>query len=99
VFSAFVVDATATLIERLLKGEKAWQAHRSHYYQKLVLMGWGHKKTALTEYVLMVAVGASAVWLIHHQFVWQMVGLAIWASLYVCVALWINHRWKRYNCQ
>lgn len=30
VFSPFVVDATVTLIKRLLRGEKIWQAHRKH---------------------------------------------------------------------
>ncbi|NWL09263.1 MULTISPECIES: MraY family glycosyltransferase [Pseudomonas] len=29
----FVVDATVTLIRRLLRGEKAYEAHRSHAYQ------------------------------------------------------------------
>lgn len=30
---AFVVDATATLIRRVLRGEKFYEAHRSHAYQ------------------------------------------------------------------
>ena len=47
VFSPFIVDATATLLKRLLRHEKVWQAHREHYYQRLVQMGWGHKKTPL----------------------------------------------------
>ena len=28
------VDATYTLLRRLLRGEKIWQAHRSHFYQQ-----------------------------------------------------------------
>lgn len=28
------VDATYTLLRRLLRGEKVWQAHRSHFYQQ-----------------------------------------------------------------
>jgi len=28
------VDATFTLLRRLLRGEKIWQAHRSHFYQQ-----------------------------------------------------------------
>ncbi len=28
------VDATVTLLRRLLRGEKVWQAHRSHFYQQ-----------------------------------------------------------------
>lgn len=34
---AFVVDATLTLLWRLLRGEKVYQAHRSHAYQHAAL--------------------------------------------------------------
>ena len=55
VFSPFIVDATVTLLRRLLRGEKVWEAHRTHYYQRLVLLGWGHRRTVLAEYALMLA--------------------------------------------
>jgi len=61
VFSPFIVDATVTLMRRLGRGERVWQAHRTHYYQRLVQSGWGHRKTVLAEYGLMAACGASAV--------------------------------------
>ena len=35
----FVADATFTLIKRGLRGEKPWQAHREHFYQRAVLGG------------------------------------------------------------
>ena len=60
VFSPFIVDATVTLLRRLGRGERVWQAHKSHYYQRLVQSGWGHRKTVLYEYVLMLACGLSA---------------------------------------
>src|SRR5207248_1198403 len=44
VFSPFIADATTTLLRRLMRGEKVWQAHREHYYQRLVLSGWTHRK-------------------------------------------------------
>ncbi len=53
VFSPFIVDATCTLLKRLARGARVWQAHREHYYQRLVQSGWGHRKTALAEYGLM----------------------------------------------
>jgi UDP-N-acetylmuramyl pentapeptide phosphotransferase/UDP-N-acetylglucosamine-1-phosphate transferase len=61
IFSPFIVDATTTLFRRLLRGEKIWRAHRQHYYQRLVLLGWSHRKTVLLEYCLMLACGLSAV--------------------------------------
>ncbi len=33
IMSVFIVDATFTLIRRLLRGEKVYEAHRSHAYQ------------------------------------------------------------------
>ena len=60
IFSPFLVDATMTLLQRLLRGEKVWQAHREHYYQRLVLSGWSHRKTVVIEYVLMLGSGISA---------------------------------------
>lgn len=63
VFSPFIIDATVTLIKRQIAGAKVWQAHRSHYYQRLVQMGWGHRKTAIAEYSLMLCVAVTAVML------------------------------------
>ncbi len=54
-FSPFVVDATVTLLRRMFAGERFWEAHKSHYYQKLVVMGWSHRRTVLSEYALMAA--------------------------------------------
>ncbi|MGQ9658728.1 MAG: MraY family glycosyltransferase [Thermochromatium sp.] len=61
VFSPFIVDATWTLIARLVRGERVWEAHRSHHYQRLVLAGWSHRRTVLRAYGLMAAVGACAI--------------------------------------
>jgi UDP-N-acetylmuramyl pentapeptide phosphotransferase/UDP-N-acetylglucosamine-1-phosphate transferase len=62
VFSPFILDATVTLAKRLVRGERVWQAHREHYYQRLVRCGWGHRKTALAGYALMLACGMLALW-------------------------------------
>ncbi len=61
-FSPFIVDATLTLLARLLRGERVWQAHREHAYQRLVCAGWGHRRTVLAEYALMALCAAGVVW-------------------------------------
>ena len=61
VFSPFIVDATVTLFRRVLAGERPWRPHRSHFYQRLVRLGWGHRKTVVREYGLMLACAGSAV--------------------------------------
>lgn len=60
VFSPFIADATITLLHRLVRGERVWQAHREHLYQRLVRLGWGHRGTALAEYALMGVCAAAA---------------------------------------
>lgn len=35
----FVADATLTLAKRIRRGEKPWEAHREHFYQRAVLAG------------------------------------------------------------
>tara|TARA_R110002073_G_scaffold278890_1_gene442647 strand:+ start:177 stop:1172 length:996 start_codon:yes stop_codon:yes gene_type:complete len=83
IFSPFIVDATVTIMKRCLRGEKIWQAHCEHYYQRLVRSGFGHRNTALLAYVLMLAVGASAIWAVHQTFTVQCwVGVA-WVCIYM----------------
>jgi len=38
----FLADATITLLRRLARGERVWQAHRRHFYQHAVQRGLGH---------------------------------------------------------
>jgi UDP-N-acetylmuramyl pentapeptide phosphotransferase/UDP-N-acetylglucosamine-1-phosphate transferase len=35
----FVADASLTLLKRIARGEKPWQPHRQHAYQRAVLGG------------------------------------------------------------
>lgn len=82
VFSPFIVDATVTLLRRLLRGEKVWEAHRSHYYQRLVLLGWGHRRTVLVEYALMLACAGSALLAARLPPIGQIALMAIWIWIY-----------------
>jgi UDP-N-acetylmuramyl pentapeptide phosphotransferase/UDP-N-acetylglucosamine-1-phosphate transferase len=52
----FILDTTITVIRRILRGEVFHQAHREHFYQRLVRAGWSHTRVTLTEAVLQVAV-------------------------------------------
>lgn len=45
-YAVFLVDASITLIRRMLRREKWWQAHRSHYYQRAVQLGWSHARVS-----------------------------------------------------
>ena len=82
VFSPFIVDATATLIRRLLRHEKIWQAHKTHFYQRLVQAGWGHRKTVLLEYAVMLGCGVTALWGVRAPEKLQAAMLAGWTLFY-----------------
>ena len=95
IFSPFIVDATVTLLRRLCRGEKIWEAHRSHYYQRLVLLGWGHRRTVLAEYALMLACAGSALLAIRLPPTGQMALAGGWIAIYGLLAMavgWLERR-------
>ena len=97
VFSAFILDASVTLVKRALRGEKLWEAHRDHYYQRLIRLGWGHRKTAIVEYLLMVATGGSALVILQEPVIHVVAWLSLWAIIYVLLAYFVDKAWKNSN--
>jgi UDP-GlcNAc:undecaprenyl-phosphate GlcNAc-1-phosphate transferase len=95
VFAPFVVDASVTLLRRLARGEKVWLAHRSHYYQRLVLLGWGHRRTAFAEYALMGACGAVALLALGRSPALQALLLALPALLLAAAMVAVDRAWSR----
>jgi len=94
VFSPFIVDASVTLARRALRGEKVWQAHRSHYYQRVVLLGASHRQLALAAYALMLAMAglAFALLLLPQHAAWVLILSAV---IYLLTFLAIDRRWQR----
>jgi UDP-N-acetylmuramyl pentapeptide phosphotransferase/UDP-N-acetylglucosamine-1-phosphate transferase len=93
VFAPFMCDATLTLIKRALRRERIWQAHRDHYYQRLVRMGFGHRGTAYIEYAVMAACAGLALLLLRAPVAVQSTALALAAAALAGVALWVDRRW------
>jgi glycosyltransferase WbpL len=58
--SLFILDASVTLLRRVTRGERWFEAHRTHYYQRPVAMGLPHRRVTLAAYGGMALVGASA---------------------------------------
>ena len=61
-----IADATITLLRRLARGEKVWEAHRSHFYQQATTNGFSVMgvvgRVALLNLALVALAGASLVW-------------------------------------
>ena len=54
-----LIGRVATL-EHLLAGHRPWRAHGKHFCQRLVRLGWGHRKTVVWGYALMLVCAGSA---------------------------------------
>ena len=93
VFSPFIVDASVTLIKRSIRGAKVSEAHREHYYQRLLQLGWGHRNVALFEYGLMLAVGISAILSLHDSFPW--LTFLVWCATFSLMMLLVDIAWKK----
>jgi len=94
VFSPFIVDASVTLVRRGFHGEKVWQAHRSHYYQRVVMLGASHRSLALSAYSLMVMMAALAFALLFlpQYAAWLLI---ISFATYLVVFLTIDWHWQQ----
>lgn len=66
--AVFWLDATLTLVRRVVTGQRWHQAHRTHAYQLLARSGWSHSRVALAVAILNVALAGLA-WLamVHRQ--------------------------------
>jgi UDP-N-acetylmuramyl pentapeptide phosphotransferase/UDP-N-acetylglucosamine-1-phosphate transferase len=95
VFSPFVVDATATILRRLARREPVWRAHRSHWYQRLVLAGWSHRRMALTAYGVMAAASGSALLARPAGEFVQCGMMVVWAAAFTALGWTIERHLRR----
>jgi UDP-N-acetylmuramyl pentapeptide phosphotransferase/UDP-N-acetylglucosamine-1-phosphate transferase len=95
IFSPFILDATATVFRRAWQRQRIWEAHREHYYQRLVLSGWSHRQTVLAEYGVMALCGGLAVLYQEVSEEWRLVILGVWGMLFLSLALAVNGIEKR----
>lgn len=94
VFSPFVIDASITLLRRLIAGARVWEAHRDHYYQRLVQLGFGHRNTALMEYAMMGGCAIAGLWAMTLPETGQYSVLAVTLVIFLMVILRIEQAWK-----
>ncbi|WP_132141406.1 glycosyl transferase family 4 [Luteibacter rhizovicinus] len=61
--SAFVIDATLTLLVRMLRGSRWYTPHREHLYQWLVRQGASHARVARVYFAWNVLVCVPVAWI------------------------------------
>ncbi|MBN1679780.1 MAG: glycosyltransferase family 4 protein [Anaerolineae bacterium] len=92
---AYLFDTGYTLLCRLKRGEDVFQAHRSHLYQQLVILGYGHRVVSIL-YMMLSAAG----YVLLQAWVSDIAG-AEWACVLVIpllgLTLWIVVVYQRAN--
>jgi UDP-N-acetylmuramyl pentapeptide phosphotransferase/UDP-N-acetylglucosamine-1-phosphate transferase len=96
VFAPFVCDATLTLLRRLWRRERVWQAHREHYYQRLVRMGFGHGGTVRVGYTVMAGCALTALAARAQPPAIQALALVAAFAVLAAIAVWVDVRWAKY---
>lgn len=61
----FIFDTTFTFIRRLVRGENAMQAHRTHLYQLLIRSGYTHLEVTLLLSCMAFLQGLGAIWMVN----------------------------------
>jgi UDP-N-acetylmuramyl pentapeptide phosphotransferase/UDP-N-acetylglucosamine-1-phosphate transferase len=88
VLAPFLFDSLVTLGRRILRGERWYEAHRSHFYQRLVLRGLSHAQvTSLYVGLAIVAAAAALGGLVLEQPMRQALAVAAYLPMLVVVAL------------
>jgi hypothetical protein len=57
----FLADSTLTLLLRVSRGERWYNAHRQHLYQRLIARGWTHGRVLLVYQIINLVVVLPAV--------------------------------------
>jgi UDP-N-acetylmuramyl pentapeptide phosphotransferase/UDP-N-acetylglucosamine-1-phosphate transferase len=83
VFAPFLLDATLTLLRRAWRGERVWQAHREHVYQRMVRAGMRHDAMCRRWLLVMLAGAALALLLLGFAPTLGWAGLLLWSAVLV----------------
>jgi Fuc2NAc and GlcNAc transferase len=93
-YAVYLVDATITLLGRMMRKEKWWQAHRSHYYQRAVQSGLSHAQVSLGIMLINIVMALLAT-----MIVWGLVpgflAIAIAGAILAALMFLINSRFNR----
>lgn len=81
--AAFMIDATLTLLSRMLRGERWWQPHVQHLYQRLVQAGASHMRVTLA-YAAWTSCSVLALYALQGRSLSTTLG--VFAAWFVCTA-------------
>ncbi|MCF6301548.1 MAG: hypothetical protein L3J52_10615 [Proteobacteria bacterium] len=84
IHSVFIVDATLTVLMRILKGERFLEPHSQHFFQRLIKHGLAHWQVSLLYATLTLVFSLIAIYLINFDPLTQWL---VTASVYLTLIL------------
>ena len=92
--SAFVTDATCTLLSRMLRGRRWYSAHREHLYQWLVRSGFSHARVVAFYMGWNLFIVLPVLYVINRAVRWQQGFVWMFIVYALALAVWISgKRW------
>ncbi len=95
--SPFVGDATFTLLKRMINGEKWYEAHNSHAYQKLYRLGVSQSNLAISLLLINVLLIWPFAYFAHVYKNLEVIMIILSYSIVASVWLVIQSRYKKLN--
>jgi|GEM_PF-158204 len=91
----FIVDATATLIKRIMNREKWYEAHRTHVYQLAIQAGYTHKRVTLTVVGINILLSLVVTFIYLYQPQWMMMEAFTIITVLVLLHSLLRKKYKR----
>ncbi|HEV2218999.1 MAG TPA: hypothetical protein VGV08_00435 [Casimicrobiaceae bacterium] len=96
VFLPFIADATLTLLRRIGRAERPWEAHRGHYYQRLHRLGAGHAGTLAAYAAAMLGTASGALACLAFAPAAGPWALALSCVVVIMLFAAIDYHWRKY---
>jgi UDP-N-acetylmuramyl pentapeptide phosphotransferase/UDP-N-acetylglucosamine-1-phosphate transferase len=95
VFLPFVADATLTLARRAWRGDRVFEGHRGHFYQRLHQLGAGHAGTLAAYVAAMLGTAATALMCRDRGPAAGWWALAAWTAVVCVLFATIDYHWRK----
>jgi UDP-N-acetylmuramyl pentapeptide phosphotransferase/UDP-N-acetylglucosamine-1-phosphate transferase len=96
-FANFILDTTVTLLRRVWQGDKWYQAHRTHYYQRMTNLGMTHGKVAILELLYVVFCCFSAEMYFRGGGAYRFAITIPVLALFIGIAIWVDSKERVVN--
>lgn len=92
-YAVFLVDATFTLVKRMIYEKEWYKSHRQHAYQQMQNLGWQHKKILYGGIIINSLLGFITLFAFYKKLIWinNIITYLLLGILYI----YIEYRFKR----